>query len=111
MLLTVLMAALGGAVAGGLWGFAVAVLVLRLRHARNARLAAPIRDCVRPPFHLPGATGGLLLAAGTSFVLPLAWAIALGATLVPLLLLMVSAIAIATQLRNDSATDQQSDQD
>ncbi len=87
----------------------MSVLVLWLRRARNARLAAPIRDCVRPPFHVPGAIGGLVLSAGASFALPLGWAIALGASLMPLLLVAVSLVAIALQLRADSATNQQSD--
>ena len=99
VLLRALLAAASGAVLGGLWGFVVSVLVLWMRRARNARLEHPIRDCARPPFHVPGALGGLVLTVGPSLAWPLPLAIALGAGFTPTLLLLLSAFTIVGQLR------------
>ncbi|MCA9710910.1 MAG: hypothetical protein KDK70_34030 [Myxococcales bacterium] len=103
MLKTIALGALGGAGVGLVAGFLTAVLVLQLRRLRNARLMRrgepPIRDCVLPPFHVPGVFFGVVLGGGLAWVLPLVLAIVIGGSAVPAgLLLLSGGFAVSTAL-------------
>jgi hypothetical protein len=97
----VVAAALGGA--GGLVaGFVAAVVTLAARRGRNARLVArgeaPYKDAILPRAFIGfGAVAGAIVSPLAALWLPTATAVALGASAIPALLVVVALVFALTR--------------
>ncbi len=92
--------AVAGFIVGLIFGFFASVMVLLMRQSRNETLIKagkpPYKDAIRPPFALVSGAIGAGVTLLASLWIPPSFA-ALFAVVVPLLLLIVSALTIRRQ--------------